>query len=354
MSKCPKGYFSCPLDTCDFTSESVQKMAAHVVSQHAYSEHATKSAREIEDFKKERAEREQRTVLENEIKKAARAEAEKLRDQEAVRQILAEQEKLEKQTVQEEKEKRALEILKDLQESMNRKERNILSSLGLGSAGHALTDQGDQHDYGGNRRDDGRREWNRQDDRGHQDRGYDRRDGENDNRGREERREDQGNNEGGRDKRDNWDRGQNGDKNGDKSDRHSRKRADEDQQPRKYGGGSGGGGPPSDNGGDDYWDEKEKKWKANRQAIIKLNFHWDDYVKPACLLDNPPETMTYFAEKEALSRHDIKNAGGVYGRHPNQPQQAMLVAPIFKKSYLKVFKELGLQNVPTTEFMAWY
>ena len=64
--------------------------------------------------------------------------------------------------------------------------------------------------------------------------------------------------------------------------------------------------------------------------------------------------MTHFAEKQALSRHDIENPGRVYGNNAFQPQKSMLVAPIFLKSYAKVFKELGLVNAPTDELMAWY
>ena len=46
--------------------------------------------------------------------------------------------------------------------------------------------------------------------------------------------------------------------------------------------------------------------------------------------------------------------GGVYGQNHSQPQRILLVAPIFKKTYAIVFKQLGLENVPTDEFMAWY
>ena len=77
-------------------------------------------------------------------------------------------------------------------------------------------------------------------------------------------------------------------------------------------------------------------------------------VPKPMLESNPPTLMSYFYDKKALTRVDIENAGGYFGKSKTIPQRFMLVAPHFKKKYSNTFKILGLKDVETDGFLAWF
>ena len=62
-------------------------------------------------------------------------------------------------------------------------------------------------------------------------------------------------------------------------------------------------------------------------------FKQEEYMVPKPMLEsNPPTLMRYFYDKQALTRGDIENAGGHFGKSRTIPQQFMLVATHFKKN----------------------
>ena len=96
---------------------------------------------------------------------------------------------------------------------------------------------------------------------------------------------------------------------------------------------------------------KKKKWKLD---VKPLNFKWENYIKPTCLTENPPELLKYFVEKKALTRSDIANPNRAYGDGRFKPMRTLLVAPLFETKYENIFKRLGLVNAANNELMAWY
>ena len=64
--------------------------------------------------------------------------------------------------------------------------------------------------------------------------------------------------------------------------------------------------------------------------------------------------MSYFVQKEALTRGDIGNPNRAYGDKKFKPMRSLLVAPLFEKKYEEIFKELGLKDAANDELMDWY
>ena len=64
--------------------------------------------------------------------------------------------------------------------------------------------------------------------------------------------------------------------------------------------------------------------------------------------------MDYFVEKQALTRGDIPNPNRAYGDMRFKPMRNQLVAPLFEKRYVEIFKDLGIEKTPTEELVGWY
>ena len=61
-----------------------------------------------------------------------------------------------------------------------------------------------------------------------------------------------------------------------------------------------------------------------------------------------------FVDATALGRSDLENPAMLHGRRAFLPQKQMLIAPLFKIAYIKVFNIMGLKNVPNEELLVWY
>ena len=161
---------------------------------------------------------------------------------------------------------------------------------------------------------------------------------------------------------------------GDKEEKQQKKKKKQDEEdkdnkdkppPKKSSKKGKGKGDPDDDGDnddssspsskeDDNDDKETSCEKRKRQPIERLDFDWEDYIKPDCLDTETDKRMLYFVMKTALTRNDLNNSAGAYGKFKFWSQRAVLVAPIFPKKYKIIFKELGMKNIPTTELASWF
>ena len=125
---------------------------------------------------------------------------------------------------------------------------------------------------------------------------------------------------------------------------------DEDDENENYGGNT-------HNYVDEAAEEEEAEAAGNfiKRNIIKSRFNQADYITPKCLKTKKiSSALDYFASKEALTRNDLNNVNGAYGKSKKKPQYSLRVAPWFEKKYKSIMKDIGMPNAADEEMIVWF
>ena len=304
QSQCAKNHHVCPEASCEFTNAKEEKVANHVITQHAKSQFVKKAIKDIQRIKIEKEEK-KRDREENKDKRTQEKKEERDRkDMENMREAIKKMQ--EEEALQAEAQRQLEQEYKQRREAIKRedikKEEKIETETERGSEEESEEE-----------RDPPKRQKKK---KRKKDKKESEEDEKKDNPKKKKKKKDKN-------------RGK-----GDPSD-SSDSSSDSDENKDEEGMGTKGG-------------------RRNKQPIQKLKFDWDDFIHPACLADNPSEALQYFVKKEALTRGDIPNPNRAYGKKKTKPMRCLLVAPLFEVRYKEIFKDLGLENAATEELMAWY
>ena len=315
-SKCPKGHYICRDPECEYTNEVFPTLLNHMINVHKHTQHSDKAEKDLKIYKENQKDIEKQKEKQKEEERIAK----EIENRELIQQTIDQLGLQIKET----------EIKKETNDSTQANASLLQIFLNWQKARNKEKEEGNDKDS----------------------------ENQKNKKEKEQKKKKEKNSKDQEDKK--------------KKEKQKNSKRDEDEEdnkdkppPKTPSERGRGKGDPSDGDDDDSSsssssssdeDNKEKKDKGptKKQPIKKLNFNWEDYIKPDCLDTENNPRMKYFVRKTALTRNDLSNEARAYGEYRNRPQRAVLVAPIFPKTYKRIFKELGMQNIPTAELAAWF